>query len=363
MENATITVPGIKVSLKNIESELINFWKGIVADSDPQTLVKTSTMNFIIISQDVENFQSLTTLIQHITKHHPGRILLVLIDKNNNTDQIDASITAYCQSFDSSDQQLCCEQITLSTGRDGMAHLNGVIIPLLLPDLPVFLWHVEAEQLRDNYYGPIYPFVNRIILDLGQVKELSDIKSWINNLSEKAHISDLAWTQITPWREALALPFDNDLFVKYLMSVRNVKITSRSDKKDQFPSWLLVGWLMSQLNWSYKDYNGNFKFSDASHQPVDVEFCSDKNSGGITKIELSSQTDDELINFSFIRSNENEIEIKIHKGHDPLFSGMVPYKKLSKSLLICNELDFLNTDRIYLKSLGLLNYLEMNTNE
>ena len=65
---------------------------------------------------------------------------------------LSASPTVFCHPSLGSGEartQVCCEEIVITAGRDAVSRIPGAVQSLLLPDLPVYIFHQGSVSLSD----------------------------------------------------------------------------------------------------------------------------------------------------------------------------------------------------------------------
>jgi glucose-6-phosphate dehydrogenase assembly protein OpcA len=77
-------------------------------------------------------------------------------------------------------------------------------MPLLLPDLPVFLRWRGRPAFRTEQFRQMLAIVDRLIVDSAEWPDVPGAYAELEELFETAAVSDIAWRRTLPWREALA---------------------------------------------------------------------------------------------------------------------------------------------------------------
>jgi glucose-6-phosphate dehydrogenase assembly protein OpcA len=116
-------------------------------------------------------------------------------------------------------------------------HLDSVIEPLTIPDLPVAVWcpfHLPAAG------DPLLAAADRIVVDTRFLAEEPGLLRRVAALTRRFPVADLSWVRLTPWRSLLAGLFDGSL--DFTRGVYRVEATGHLA-----PRALLAGWLMSSL--------------------------------------------------------------------------------------------------------------------
>ncbi len=131
-----------------------------------------------------------------------------------------------------------------------------MIDPILVSELPDFLWWLHEPPFRSPGFSRMIDLVNRLIVDSATFTAPARA---MNELAELVVIpygvalSDFAWDRLRPWRELVAQFFDPPEYAPCLGTVERVDITYEpggDDRASGFSAGLLaLGWLCSRLGW------------------------------------------------------------------------------------------------------------------
>jgi len=280
-----------QVDIKKIEKELKELWLSASKTEDGVAHVtRACVLNLILYSDNDGAEQSASNLLDDIMLRHPCRAILALSAKTDGKPNLEAWVAARCHLTDAkSMKQICCEQITVRGDNVNNSELGSVVIPLVLSDLPVFMWW-QASSLSYDEIKPFLGAVDRVIVDSGCEREslqfFSEVLNIMNGHKQSpalAHAlpfscTDLNWRRSLPWRESLALAFDqrhSSLSPDYLAGINKMEIRYGlpDGAKNDEASWkgltnqalLIVGWLASTLGWRLQK-------AAADKQRVDLNF-------------------------------------------------------------------------------------------
>src|SRR4030065_67688 len=78
---------------------------------------------------------------------------------------LQAALSAPCQIAPEGGKQVCSEQITLRASGPAVGELHSTVVPLLVPDLPVFLWWHEEPSLGSHLFQELLETSDRLIVD------------------------------------------------------------------------------------------------------------------------------------------------------------------------------------------------------
>ncbi|MBI2810345.1 MAG: glucose-6-phosphate dehydrogenase assembly protein OpcA [Candidatus Melainabacteria bacterium] len=264
-------------------------------------------MNLILYSEDADAEIVAGDVLDDITTRHPCRAILA-ISRQSSTPSLEAWVSARCHITDSkSGKQICCEQITVRSEGNGPQELTSVVLPLVISDLPVFLWW-RAKKVDFASVRPFLTSVDELIVDSakdeGSCNFFSDVIHIIGAYLEEKHgaqivVSDLNWRRSLLWREALALSFDEQhghLSLDALKEVKSVEINYVAGKSEcngnLNQTLLFIGWLANKLGWQFKSASKSVVHFTAGKNNIDVNIISNidgdaSHIGNICSLEVS----------------------------------------------------------------------------
>jgi glucose-6-phosphate dehydrogenase assembly protein OpcA len=136
------------------------------------------------------------------------------------------------------------ETVIVDIGERHLAHVETIVDPLVVPDLPTVAWAPHGHQEAiDGLLG-----ITQVVLrDSVDEPDMRDGLRRSLNLLEHVHVVDLAWLRSTPWRERVAATFDPPHLRPDLRTISAV--TVRHNPESGVAGLLLIGWLASRLQW------------------------------------------------------------------------------------------------------------------
>ncbi len=256
------TCETVPVNVNSIERELSNLWRHEAETEQArsgQAVVCARTLNLVIYPAEGNDAEFIGQLIDPITTQHPSRAILIEPAGREAKSEFEARVSASCVAR-SGAGVLGCELIILRAKPCAYEKLRSIVVPLIVPDLPIFLWWRTplagdaslAARERDLFDG-LARLATRVIIDSAH---LADPAAQLHRLAEairtrRAHaaFSDLAWARLTTWRQLLAQFFDGPS-VSYVDRITDVVV--RYAAADAVPPepLLLAGWLASCLHWT-----------------------------------------------------------------------------------------------------------------
>jgi len=355
-------IDGYDVALPSIERELTTFWKNIAGSQQNVAVLRATTLNLIIIVRGREGYEQARELVPKITAHHPGRIILVYMDPQRETQDISARIAIYCQPPHNGGRQICCEYINLVTNDNDVQQIHGAVLPLLLPDLPVFLYAPDEHLLREGTLEDFTKMSTRMVVNLPTEltrPSLLDLSERILNL-QGTNVSDLAWSALTTWREALAQFFDTKKSLDQLNQLSSLSITT-SGSPNSTPAMLLISWLGARLDWQFDSRSSGRQFAVRFNDHiVDIHFFSagsEIESGGLLRVELTATGNGAQISFTCQRTPDNCLRLQKTENGVLTLDNTMSLTAAKNECLLCGELDFIDVDKVYNQTLEKLQQL------
>jgi len=306
MEEAVIGEPrhapgGGRMGVGQIEHEL-----GKLRTNDDGTLaLRSSVLNLIVVT-DEESAEEITTSVSRLAGRYPARAVVFVADPEGESN-VDVGLSAFCHARGGGGVQVCAEQITIHAEGPPAAHLESFAGPLLIPDLPVFLWYPGAFSPRSPEFAAMAELADRVILDSagGPTEDhetcLRQIAGLVEDPATPA-IGDLQWVGLSPWRSLLADTFGAPERADELEKIERVEVLYAPGGENR--ALLLVGWLASTLGWTPESTTRNGGGRT-------VEFSGP--SGGIT-VELSPDSPDARLRRIRLYSGEYSFQVSRHRA-------------------------------------------------
>jgi len=219
--------------------------------SENRTLgARASVLNLIVVT-DEESAPSITKIVSDLSGHYPSRAILMISDPDEVEANLDVNLSAFCSVRQGmpggKGNQICAEQIIIHAEGPPAEHLESLAGPLLIPDLPTFLWYPNAA-LPDPTSGML-SLADRLILDSGPAEDHEEFLRAASDLcrARLPAVADLQWTALSPWRALVADLFTPPERAGDLAEITNMEVQHGLAGESQ--ALLLAGWLASALDW------------------------------------------------------------------------------------------------------------------
>jgi glucose-6-phosphate dehydrogenase assembly protein OpcA len=280
---------------------------------------------------------------------------------------IEIAVDSFCHAGEKSVRKLCCEEVSLSASGRFVAELPSAAVPLLVPDLPVFLWWREDLPAADNVFAELVERADRVIIDSAEFAnpgaQISALASLVTSPKEnQASFSDLNWERLTAWRSLLAGFFDKQALPKAqraaLDDIANVRIDYAAGSVTAALAaqpLLITGWLASRLGWTIRKpltqvtkSSHSAKFEKAGRQ-IQADFLQVERHqlqpGRLARVRLTMQTGTA---FEVTRSHDGlYLETSVNDEHSLKRANVSPSHTRSIAELLIGEMDILCRDQMW----------------
>lgn len=334
---------GGTMSVAEIEHEL-----GKLRANDDGTLaLRSSVLNLIVVT-DEDSAPEVTRSVSNLSGRHPARAIVLISDPDGERN-VDVQISAFCNVRGGGGAQVCAEQITVHAEGPPANHLESLAGPLLLPDLPVFLWYPGAFSPLAPEFAAMADLADRVIVD-SAVREdreetLREMAAMVDE-REMPAVGDLQWVGLSPWRSLLADAFGSPEHSGELERIEGVEILYAPGGECR--ALLLLGWLASTLGWSAENAardggRRRVEFSGPSGK-VSVELSPDSPDARLRRVRLRSPA----YSFQVSRHRERaEVRTTVMYGEDLAAERTVRLGSFDLGILVGEELRYRGCDEAY----------------
>jgi len=355
------------LDVEAIERTLADLWKQSAGHDQAvvdDAMLRARVAGLMVFLHDESLLSDTQQVIGELSSFHPCRALLMAGDRNAPARDIEMYVSAFCGSQKRSNAgNLCCEEITLSAQGHFVSELPSAAVPLLVPDLPVFLWWRAQIGAEDKVFSQLCLAADRVVIDSADFQDpasdLVAVAQLFKRDDEAMVLSDLNWARLTPWRASLANFYDVEDYRADLDRITHVGISfvAETVKPSTISSQalLIAGWLASRLEWRFA--------GTTEAQPKGLAFQFEKNdrlikisinevqrpamkSGRLCEIEL--RCSDGAATFLVSRSEDGlHLETKTTIGARSYPGRLLPVANWSAAQLLSREMEILGSDKIY----------------
>jgi hypothetical protein len=169
-------------------------------------------------------------------KFYPSRTIL-LLPRPDETDALHARVSMQCFPVGGGNH-VCTELVELELHGARAEVPSSVVMPLLLPDLPVFLRWRGLPPFGDPTFERLVGIVDRLVVDSREWEGSlhAAYGSLAQHFGEQLAASDIVWARTLPWRESIAGAWPG------VAEANELEVAG-----PQPDALLLAGWLRSRL--------------------------------------------------------------------------------------------------------------------
>src|ERR687884_756013 len=181
------------------------------------------------------------TRLRHIGHAHAARTIVCAVEPRRKT--LDAVATIASDVHPKPGEfALLRETVIVDIGEQHLAHVDTIVDPLVVTDLPTVAWAPHGHQ---EAVEALLPLAQVVLLDSIDEPDMREALRRALTLLDDVYVVDLAWLRSTPWRERVAATFDPPHLRPDLRTISAVKV--RHHPESAVAGLLLVGWLPPRL--------------------------------------------------------------------------------------------------------------------
>jgi hypothetical protein len=217
-----------------IERQLSELRLREAADGDGTPELRTSTMNHVVWAPPRWLPHARATFAR-LEERHPARTVF-LIPEPGRRPRIEAEAALRDVAAEELSREVYAEVVEIRLFGAAARHPSSIVLPLLIPDLPAFCRWRGRPPWGASELAEIAGLVDRFVVDSGEWAGLPSAYARLEELFERAAVSDIAFRRVLPWRIRLA-----EAWPAVGKPKRLEVVGPRAD------ALLLAGWLRSRL--------------------------------------------------------------------------------------------------------------------
>ncbi|HSW43842.1 MAG TPA: glucose-6-phosphate dehydrogenase assembly protein OpcA [Patescibacteria group bacterium] len=237
----TLRWVGQATSVPGIERELGRIWshpQAPAARGEAQErpgAARTSVLNLVVVADTPEFGEQAAATLAAGTGRHPSRTLILVPIDPDGPAWLRADVKAYCMVPRPGAPETCAEQVFVLAGGETGRHLQAIVAPLLVHDLPVTVWWPGDPAFGAELTHALVGMADRLVVDGSgwSGDGLDRLRALAGLARASLPISDFALMRQARWREAVASIFDRDDLLPYLRSLRSIMVTYASPGRSE----------------------------------------------------------------------------------------------------------------------------------
>jgi glucose-6-phosphate dehydrogenase assembly protein OpcA len=239
-----ISTEPVRVDVKSVDRELSNLWRKAAEGDMPGVsapLTRTLLSNLVVYAANEADAEAAAQVVVELAADHPSRAVVVDAQPDGAERKLEADVSMFC-SIGERGRRLCGELVRLHAHGLG-AEALGTIMPMLAPDLPVYLWTPGTLHGDTQVYHDLAQIADHWIIDsraFADDQAFDVVEQACRRNNPPVIIHDLAWISASRWRELVARLFDPRSAREYLTGVTQVDIIH---KLGDVEAIIMAAWL------------------------------------------------------------------------------------------------------------------------
>jgi glucose-6-phosphate dehydrogenase assembly protein OpcA len=354
------------VDASRVERELTAMWAEMSAPegegAQSAGVVRACALNLIVYAANGEERAEADELLETIVEQHPCRAIVIAAERDSGEARLDAYASTRCQISTRGSKRICGEQITIEAAGAAVETVSTAVAPLLVPDVPVFLWWKDIPHGEDKLFERLTATADRVVIDSASFDHPHEDMLRLARLLSDGHLrlSDLNWGRLTSWRSLVASFWDVADYRDSLSRIERVRIEydppDRSHDELAPKALLALGWIASCLGWDLADGGhaleggrARLVFRDRGGREIEgmLQATDDVagRDGWITSLTISTESGDEF--YVVLHMNERKLETGVRRGASADVGRVLAYEARTEGQRLSAELEILSRDLVY----------------
>jgi glucose-6-phosphate dehydrogenase assembly protein OpcA len=360
------------IDVDGLERELSSMWAELTREKDGEdsspSVMRACVLNLILYSQH-DDREKIDTLLDEVTVSHPCRSLVLIADRETTEAHLNAYVSTRCQLNARGTKQICGEQVTIEAGGAVVERIASAVAPLLVPDVPVFLWWKDVPNEDDKLFNRLAEMSDRIVVDSASshhpYEDLRRFSRMIAGRGGDMRASDLNWGRLTSWCAVVAHFWDVPDYRPYLDAIDRVRIDydppESAPEEVSAQALLVAGWLASRLGWQVETTGTESRERNkstlmrAGERVINIEWRALKGVSGCERMISSLTFTSEETGAEFQvrwKQERTKLETSVKIGDEQKVSRVLAYEGRTDGERLSSELGILSRDVVYEQSLA-----------
>ncbi len=219
-------------------------------------LMRANTLNLIAVADHEDIAQMITSTVSQLSDFLPSRTIIFVTApgaQRSNTWHVDVRLN---EGETKGGPPVHFETITITVDPKMSGYLASLVSPLLISELPTFLWWPTGDFVGNALFNDIVGIVDRLIVDSARLgndaRAVAQMRTLLDD-KDDPRLGDFTWMRLEPWRQLIAQFFDPKEVQNCLDQLSQVNIAYAEHRRDNGSGFaaalLIVGWLASRLGW------------------------------------------------------------------------------------------------------------------
>lgn len=259
------------VQPEKILKELAGLW-GSMAKGESQGVnsgvLRACAMTLVVAAENESDAIAAGETLGELMHEHPSRA--IVLRPSSKSGELEARVFAQCWMPFGKRQQICCEQIEITASMDRVAEVQGTILGIMVPDLPVVLWIRGCVWMGSAGFANLFPLARKVVIDSAKSGKEEPF-AMIRRLQPKVRLlGDIAWTRLTSFRELISHTFEDHDVLQELHKVSSILVEYSTHPQT---AAYLAGWLQGaspKAKVEIRKRQGEFDVLELKGEGVDI---------------------------------------------------------------------------------------------
>jgi len=161
---------------------------------EQRAAVRTSVLTLVAVVRSEAEADVARTIIGDLGARHPSRTIVIVASEDDPGPEnvIDAAV--WVHALEREGRAVCFEEVVLKVRGKTRHHLDSVVEPFALPDVPLLVWLPAGLPAPGD---PLMASANRVVVDSRAVAEAGgDVLSRSATLAIRRPGADLSWMRL-----------------------------------------------------------------------------------------------------------------------------------------------------------------------
>ena len=233
---------------------------GQVSDAPwPMVTARAATLNLIAGTRTRRDAERVRDTIAALSDIYPSRATVLIADPVQDGAAelgLDVQVDLLEQEATRGRPAIVFECVTVDVSTENERQLASIASPLLVPDLPDFLWWAADACDAGALFTELAEISDRVIVDSAASAHAASVLKRLLGLTRadgsETALSDFAWTRLASWRRLTTQFFDVPATLPILDLIDEATVTYANSPyhASGFTGALLyAGWLGARLGW------------------------------------------------------------------------------------------------------------------
>lgn len=338
------------------------------------TVARAAVVNVVVVATREMHAVRAAKTISEVAMRHPSRAIVVLGDGRRQIGA-NARIELHCLA-PSLDRfgQVHYEQVLIRASGKVDDRVGSVIVPLLVPDLPVFLWWTGTPPVGTRHFEELVAIADRLVVDSADFARPEATLPELSRVcvlgATRCALTDLNWSRLTCWRELVTQFFDAPMWRPWLSRIDGIRVgfAVDADGRQIHPSQalLLVAWLGSRLGWSASEpvspseagghlFEMRRRDGSAVRVRIRPRYELGMDAGDVSSVRVEASGDGHRAEFRLQRAEgKRHVLASVALNGKTVSERKVPLARSDVAELLEEELTIMAGDAVYEEALALL---------